>query len=191
MARGRPKTFDEDAALDAALTVLWDKGVSGVSLNELSARIGVVKPILARAFGDKDALIAKALTRYYEVFGEPVVAAIADATTPWDVAARYLDYFLKAQTHPDTPRGCLLASAVCDCAAIKEGPIREAIDNLNRRGHTALVEKLAATGERRPEELATFLAGQTMAMSTMARNGAERAELAVFVGLALKAVDDA
>jgi AcrR family transcriptional regulator len=61
---GRPRSFDIDGALDRALRVFWRKGYEGASLSDLTKAVGVNRPSLYAAFGDKEALFRKALDRY-------------------------------------------------------------------------------------------------------------------------------
>src|ERR1700722_19313385 len=61
---GRPRSFDLDEALDRALQVFWRKGYEGTSLSDLTKAVGVNRPSLYAAFGDKKALFRKVLDRY-------------------------------------------------------------------------------------------------------------------------------
>src|ERR1700693_3521049 len=63
---GRPRSFDSDKALDAAMQVFWRKGYEGASLSDLTGAMGINRPSLYAAFGDKEALFRKALDRYAE-----------------------------------------------------------------------------------------------------------------------------
>src|ERR1700693_5053048 len=63
---GRPRSFDLDQALDRALQVFWRKGYEGTSLADLTGAMGINRPSLYAAFGDKEALFRKALDRYAE-----------------------------------------------------------------------------------------------------------------------------
>ncbi|MGZ3239609.1 MAG: TetR/AcrR family transcriptional regulator, partial [Burkholderiaceae bacterium] len=65
--RGRPRNFDENAVLDSALEVFWGHGFQGASLAELTEAMGLSKPSLYAAFGDKESLYLKALARYADV----------------------------------------------------------------------------------------------------------------------------
>src|SRR3954447_7401012 len=64
--RGRPREFDASEALDRALEVFWRKGYEGTSLDDLTRAMGINRPSLYAAFGNKEELFKKALDRYAE-----------------------------------------------------------------------------------------------------------------------------
>src|SRR6185503_17277031 len=64
--RGRPRTFAVEPALDRALHVFWQKGYEGTSLSDLTRAMGINRPSLYAAFGDKQSLFRKVLDRYAE-----------------------------------------------------------------------------------------------------------------------------
>ena len=64
MPKGRPREFDIDKALDAALNVFWRKGYEGTKLPDLTSAMSINRPSLYAAFGNKEALFRKALDRY-------------------------------------------------------------------------------------------------------------------------------
>ncbi|MEN3290565.1 MAG: hypothetical protein V7634_4865, partial [Bradyrhizobium sp.] len=63
---GRPREFDVEKALDAALGVFWRKGYEGASYADLTEATGVERPALYSAFGNKEALFRRVLARYDE-----------------------------------------------------------------------------------------------------------------------------
>src|SRR3546814_15800000 len=62
--KGRPREFCVDMALAAALRVFWSKGYEGASMADLTEALGITKPSLYAAFGNKEALFNKALDLY-------------------------------------------------------------------------------------------------------------------------------
>ena len=64
MPSGRTRQFDVDEALDRALEVFWARGYEGATLPELTRAMGINRPSLYAAFGNKEQLFCKALDRY-------------------------------------------------------------------------------------------------------------------------------
>ncbi|MFL0373983.1 TetR/AcrR family transcriptional regulator [Paenibacillus amylolyticus] len=60
----RQREFDTDKALDAAMHTFWDKGFEATSLSDLTTAMGIQRPSLYAAFGDKKELFETALRRY-------------------------------------------------------------------------------------------------------------------------------
>src|SRR5688500_20409695 len=68
--RGRPRSFDREAALDAAMEVFWRKGYEASSISDLTDAMGINPPSLYAAFGDKERLFMAAIERYSAERGE-------------------------------------------------------------------------------------------------------------------------
>src|SRR4051794_21977945 len=78
--RGRPRAFAIDEALDRALQVFWHKGYEGTSLTDLTQAMGITRPSLYTAFGDKEALFRKVLDRYLAGPAAHMRAALEEPT---------------------------------------------------------------------------------------------------------------
>src|SRR6516225_7036799 len=106
MPTGRPRAFDIDKALDRALKVFWRKGYEGASLPELTRAMGINRPSLYAAFGNKEALFRKVLDRYAEGPAAYVREALTEPTAR-AVAERLLGGAVDLLSGPRGPRGCL------------------------------------------------------------------------------------
>ncbi len=102
---GRPRTFDVEEALEAALAVFWRKGFEGTSYSDLVAATGVERPALYSAFGNKDALFLRALERYATHYGSYVWEAV-DLQTSKAVATRVLEGAVELNTRYADRTGC-------------------------------------------------------------------------------------
>ena len=71
MVSGRKREFDEQVALTAAMEVFWQKGYSATSLSDLTGRMGINKPSLYSAFGNKESLFIKATELYINTRMKP------------------------------------------------------------------------------------------------------------------------
>lgn len=74
--RGRPLSFDRDAALDRVLPIFWKKGFASASLDDLAAAAKLNRPNLAAAFGDKRGLYLATLSRFRDKFVKDVGVAL-------------------------------------------------------------------------------------------------------------------
>src|SRR5207302_9161879 len=72
-ARGRPRSFDRDAALERAMQVFWHQGYEPTSVSDLTRAMGINPPSLYAAFGDTEQLYLAALDRYEQERPESVV----------------------------------------------------------------------------------------------------------------------
>lgn len=62
--RGRPQKYDVDKALDGALQVFWLKGLSATSMDDLVVAMGMNKPSIYNAFGDKKSIYKRVVKRF-------------------------------------------------------------------------------------------------------------------------------
>ncbi|TFH24601.1 MAG: TetR/AcrR family transcriptional regulator [Myxococcales bacterium] len=60
----RPREFDEDEAVDAALTVFWEKGYAATSLSDLLPAMGLSKSSFYESFGSKQELFVRTIDRF-------------------------------------------------------------------------------------------------------------------------------
>ncbi|MFC5676120.1 TetR/AcrR family transcriptional regulator [Aeromicrobium endophyticum] len=178
---GRPRSFDRDEALAAAVEQFWRTGYDQTSIAMLTQAMGVTPPSLYAAFGDKDHLFDEASTRYFERTCEAVDAAAAQPTARAAIA-RMLDDTARAHTDTRTPLGCLMLTEP------RLAPQREALrDRLARRIARGVAEGDLPSSVR-PDELAAFLVAVMRGMSGCARDGGTTAEVLAIADTALAAV---
>ena len=191
--RGRPREFCPEAALDAALGVFWRHGYEGASLSDLTAAMGINRPSLYAAFGNKEELFRRAVDRYAERAGACFAAALAEPTARAAVE-RALRETVASVTDCRRPAGCFLV-----VAAMSGGPASQALladVAARRRLSTAPAfadrfDRAVAAGELPPgtdtAALAVFFATVLQGVSVQAANGVSRADLDRAVGVALRA----
>ncbi|MCE0743775.1 TetR/AcrR family transcriptional regulator [Acetobacter sicerae] len=179
MARtGRPREFDRDKALDAALTLFWTQGYEPTSLNQLKASMGNISPAsFYAAFGSKETLFREVVQRYLETYGQVMTPLWDETLAPRDAIEQTLRRSARMQTTRSHPTGCLIVLGACNCS-----PENQSVQDLlaaererSRQGIKACVDRAIANGELTaspttetlPVLLATFLHG----MACEARDG--------------------
>jgi AcrR family transcriptional regulator len=192
VARGRPREFDADRALGRALEVFWRKGYEGASLPELTRAMGINRPSLYAAFGNKETLFRKALDRYAEGPAAYVREALAEPTAR-AVAERLLRQTVEALTDRRNPRGCLLVQGALACGQAAESVRKELAARraaceagLRRRFERARAEGDLPAGAD-PAALAGYVMTVMHGMAVQAAGGARRAELRRVADVALRA----
>jgi AcrR family transcriptional regulator len=103
---GRPREFDVDDALERAMRVFWERGYEGASLVDLTAAMGITKPSMYAAFGNKEQLFRRAVERYAEGPGHYATLALEEPTAR-AVAEAFLRGAVGTTTSPGDPAGCL------------------------------------------------------------------------------------
>lgn len=190
--RGRPREFDLDEVLERALRLFWRKGYEGTSIGDLTEAMGINRPSLYAAFGDKATLFRKVVDRYVSCHGAHVQRAL-EAPTARETAEQLLRGTAELLSTPGEPRGCLLVHGALACDEASE-PIRQALQERRQAVEAALrhrFERASAEGDLPPNadpaDLARFLTVVTQGLSVYAAGNASRDELLRVAELALKA----
>ncbi len=107
--RGRPRNYDPEVALQAALEVFWKKGFSRTSLDDLSRATAMKRPSLYAAFGDKKAIYLKATERFRVLMRERFGAALASSSDP--ILALAAMFLAGLETYvAENGQGCMAVS---------------------------------------------------------------------------------
>lgn len=191
--RGRPRSFDKDVALDLALRVFWLSGFQGASLSELTAAMGVSKPSLYAAFGDKESLYLQALARYAQTRMPQHAAILATEPDGRRAVARFLRSMVAMYTDPALPGGCFIINGAAECGspstpAAVDAALREAI----RGSEAMLLERLLwaqRDGQLTPsasaKDLAAYFSSLLAGLGVLAKAGARRSKLDAIVSAAM------
>ena len=134
--RGRPRSFDETEALEKATQVYWSKGYDGVTIDDLVAGMGVVRPSLYAVFGDKRTLFLRVLKAYAEKKGALAAKALLSPPSIRDSLVGFLKHNVETATERGSARGCLL---VCVAPLVDDPEVRQFLQNASA-GVAALVE---------------------------------------------------
>lgn len=193
MSRGRPREFDPTEALDQALAVFARDGFEQASVQALADGMGICKPSLYAAYGNKESLFIEALRRYAlrgnlerdrllneEPDGPTALAALLRATAE------------AASSHGQT--GCLLVSEAAAAHAEYPAAVRDAVRDLMESGAVLLRARLVraiADGHLDEsadvEALVRFYGAVMSGLTVQARSGATREQLLAAAEMAMRA----
>lgn len=191
-SRGRPRVFDMDEALDKALKIFWARGYEGASLAELTETLGINKPSLYAAFGNKEELFHKALQRYA---AGPVafVREVTNEPTAYKVAESFLIKATEFLVDPQHPKGCMIVQGALSSSENAE-VVRNLLIKYRSSYENLLAERFARAkvegdlpSDANPKDLAKYLATLHQGMSVQATSGATKEEILEMVKLALNA----
>lgn len=178
---GRPRSFDRDAALAAAVEQFWRAGYEETSVAALTAAMGVSPPSLYAAFGDKHRLFEEASATYFRRTCEGIDAATSLPTAHEAVSRMFADT-ARAHTDAATPPGCLM---------LTEPRLTAQREELHRRLWERL-DRGVRDGDlpsgTRTDTLASFLVAVLRGMSGCARDGGTRDDLLAIAETAMAAL---
>jgi AcrR family transcriptional regulator len=164
--RGRPRGFNLEDGLDRAVEVFWRQGFEGASLSDLTGAMGINRPSLYAAYGDKAALFRRAVARYAETDMEYARVALNRATAV-DVARSFLQDNVDAVTRTDRPLGCLTIQGGTACRP-ENAAVAESLASSRLQGESALAERFdraVAEGDLRADTDTAALARFVMTVS--------------------------
>lgn len=189
--RGRPPSFNQDEALEKALNVFWMHGYEGTSMAELTEALGMNKPSIYAAFGNKEALFKKVLSKYLAGHVSFVAEALNEPTAQ-KVMETFLFGAVAFLTKPNMPRGCMVVQGALTCG-VGSAQIQEELIKHRQSYESALKRRfdLAITLADLPPQtnsavLAKYLATMHQGLSVQATSGATKAELTEVVNLAMQ-----
>ena len=134
------RKFDEEAVLDAAMTVFWRDGYTATAMAELADAAGVQRGSLYNAYGGKEELLLRALDHYGQRQGVPVRQALQNPD-PVRAVAGFLDGHLRRMAEPSNPPGCLMCQTALECGGRDPAPSARVREHFQRT-ETALRDAL-------------------------------------------------
>lgn len=191
--RGRPRTFDIDHALDRAVEVFWKHGYQDASLHELTDAMGLSKPSLYAAFGDKEALYLKALERYVSLLVERHAACLDEEPDGRRAVEAFLRSLAAMLVDPTLPGGCFIINGTADCGgAYTPEAVEQALRQALQGSESLLLARLqqAQRDGQLPagsavDSLAELFASLIAGLAVLAKSGAPAAKLVRVIDAAM------
>lgn len=134
----RPREFDMQEALNAAMSAFWERGYEATSTQDLLDVMGLTKGSLYKAFGDKHNLFLLSLQNYLDSLFEKMKAAVESSNDPVDSLATLMGMIENLCCKQVIQKGCFAVNTVVELSQRDE----QASEILKR--HLVRVEKLLA-----------------------------------------------
>ncbi|WP_063683211.1 TetR/AcrR family transcriptional regulator [Bradyrhizobium stylosanthis] len=114
--RGRPRSFDVDAAVERAMNVFWSRGYHATALPDLLRATRLSRGSLYAAFGDKHSLFLLALDRYIADAIARMDVELAPHRDPVEGLRTFLAGYVERTSGTNGRRGCLLVATAMELA---------------------------------------------------------------------------
>jgi AcrR family transcriptional regulator len=189
--RGRPRAFDCDEALDAAMRVFWKKGYDGTSMSDLEEAMGINRPSVYSAFGNKQTLFLKTMERYSRYNGSRVAECLASGSARQGME-RLLRLAVEVYTDPANPGGCFSTLGTLSCSSMPtdlKGHLsraRRAFELTLRHRFDRAVDEGDLSRNIATGDLAMFYGVVFQGLSVRAKAGGTREELLRVVKMAME-----
>ncbi|MEO0377177.1 MAG: TetR/AcrR family transcriptional regulator [Cyanobacteria bacterium P01_A01_bin.17] len=171
---GRPREFSVDAALDKAVEVFYVKGYEAATLDDLTAAMGIQRPSLYSAFGNKEALFLRAIERYRESYVRSAQATLSEEPNGKKAIERFLAQVVECHVKSNG-LGCLIVNSSVDCQAL-QASICDRIRQIHTQNEEMIYQRLqraVADGDLSHKTdirgLAQFYNGVIQGMAVLAR----------------------
>ena len=191
LVKGRPRSFDEEQAIDSAMRVFWEKSYEGATMADLTEATGLNRSSIHAAFGSKEGLFLKVVERYWAGPMSHIPKALAEPTLPRVVEAliRGMVNFLST---PGNPKGCLAVHGALVCGTNGERVMQFMAEW--RKTTVSMIKKRIQQAQRKGElraevnaaDYARYIAAMMAGLVVQSLNGANRAELTRLADMALQ-----
>ena len=205
MVAGRQRSFCKTQALENAMKIFWQKGYAGASLADLTAAMGINKPSMYSAFGNKEQLFIDAVEYYIEQHATPLTNSLHVDGSLKDRLHAYVSNVIKGQCggddvkvcSGDAPKGCFISTSITESESAdfperaKESVIKlrdfsehYLTDFLTEEQQAGHLDKSAD-----PAGIAQYLVTLMHGTAAMARGGKSQQELLQTIDTALNIFD--
>lgn len=181
--RGRPPKYDSGEALDGAIRVFWQKGLTATSLDDLSDAMNMNRPSIYNAFGDKESVYRKALARFVEKLGDQLETILFSEPDLDKAIKHFYKAALNTYFSNTEPLGCFV-TCTATVEVMTNPEIKKDLNVIINRVDSVLEERLLKAQEEgkwpkdgKPKNVAKLLHATLQSLAIRARSGESRASL--------------
>lgn len=184
---GRPREFDRDVALVSARDLFWERGYEGVSMSDLTKRLGLASARIYAAFGSKEDLFREAIKHYEDGEGGFADRAFAEEPTATGALKRMFRDGIELYTRTRGPRGCMVVLSAINCAE-ENGILGEWLAGHRRLRRASIAKKIRQgiemgelSAEVNADALGDLYATALHGIAIQAKDGVSRKRLMAFI----------
>lgn len=191
----RPREFDKEAAVRAALGVFWRQGYQATSVQDLVEATGVNRGSLYDTFGDKHGLFLEAIEHYRRHYSARRLSQLEEPGPLREKLATFFGEMIDFSVGEGRLLGCLMTNSAIELAPHDRDAALAVAANMaamEKAFHRLLSRAQKAgelTAEKSPRDLARFLTATANGLRVMAKVTPQRAALKSVVRVALKTLD--
>ena len=195
MNAGRKRSFCKEEALDKAMRVFWENGYAGTSVAHLTSALGINKPSLYAAFGNKEQLFATAMEHYMHDYAAQNMELL---TNPPDAPLRerlgaYFSGIIDVICDCESPKGCMFVKSSCESGSVAiPGEVESSLKDMGLANEVALsnileAEKLRGQlpGDAQVQDITAYLLSVTYGLTVLAGRGKTKEELRAVAEMAV------
>ena len=112
----RQREFDEEKALDDAMLLFWEKGYKATSLSDLTAKMGIQRPSLYSAFGDKEKLFEAALRKYTKLHASHIRKKLQNNLSVKEAFHTFFEDLVEEEYKESPNKGCFCINTMVELA---------------------------------------------------------------------------
>jgi len=195
MNAGRKRSFCKEQALDKAMRVFWENGYAGTSVAHLTSALGINKPSLYAAFGNKEQLFATAMQHYMEAYAAQNLDRLLNPPDA-PLKERLMAYFsgiIDVICDCESPKGCMFVKSSCESGGVGvPAEIESSLTEMAQANEMALsrlfeaeIQSGSLPEDTRVQDLTGYLLSMTYGLTIMARRGKTKEELTAVADMAV------
>ena len=192
--RGRPRKFNEQEALNGAMSVFWEKGLSATSLDDLAESMKMNRPSIYNAFGNKEDIYRKALAYFCQHLDQALETTLVASKSVHDDFNAFFEQAIGVYCGTEPSMGCM-AMCTAPSEVLSYPEIKADLEQLIERIDAGFEKRLvqAKTEEKtldnlQPELAAKLLQATLQTLGLRARAGALAQELKAIADYAVKTI---
>lgn len=195
MTAGRPREFDTEQALDAAMHLFWRQGYEATSMQNLLDSMKLSKSSLYQTFGSKHDLFQQCIQYYRNMMTTGLQQRLAEASSGREFIEQFFMSIVDNANNPANRIGCLVMNTATELAQrdkdigklIKLGTenfadvFRQAVEQAQQEGDIS--------PDKNAHSLGHFLMSNLSGLNSMVKAGASQAVLTDIVKEILRSLD--